>query len=68
MPVPVLIEEPPEFEFEAGLFYVHCGATGTCRAYRPRTFFAALAGMAGAARKYRLSGGEVVPFKRPKSA
>jgi hypothetical protein len=62
--VPQLVEEPPVFEFRGGLFYVTCPLMVVSRVYRPNTYFATLAAMAACAREYRLSGAEVVPFRR----
>jgi hypothetical protein len=65
LPLPVpLIEEPPEFEFRNGIFYVVWN-DGDRKAYRPSTFFATLAAMAQAAREYRVGGAEVIPIKAP---
>lgn len=61
--VPMLVEEPPVFEFRGGLFYVTDPKAGICRAYRPHTYFATLAAMAKCAREYRVSGAQVIPFK-----
>ena len=60
--VPQLVEEPPEFEFRGGLFYVSDPRIGIVRAYRPNTYFATLAAMAACARKYRTSGAQVIPI------
>jgi hypothetical protein len=58
----VLVEEPPEFEFRNGLFYVCCPLTGVCRAYRPHTFFKTIAKMVEVGRSYRMASAEVVPL------
>jgi hypothetical protein len=57
----VLVEQPPEIEFRAGLFYVvdDCG----CRAYRPATFFLAIARAVEQSRQYRANGAEVVQLR-----
>jgi hypothetical protein len=52
--VAVLVEEPPEFEFDGWLFYVCDAKTGTCRAYRPETFFRTFARMAEIGREWRI--------------
>jgi hypothetical protein len=66
--VPILVEEPPEWEFRGGMFVVCCQRTGVCRAYPPRLFFAVLANMAEIAREYRFGEGEVVAFPRREAA
>jgi hypothetical protein len=56
----ILVEEPPEIEFSKGMFYVR-DASG-CRAYRPATFFAAIATAVEESRGYRFKGAEVIPL------
>jgi hypothetical protein len=62
--VPILVEEPPEWDFRGGFFVVSCPRTGVCRAYPPGLFFKTLAGMAEIARQYRFGEGEVVAFPK----
>jgi hypothetical protein len=59
----MLVEDVPEFEFRGGLFYVMAPG-GEPRAYRPNTFFAAVAAAATAARQFRFAGAEVIEFRQ----
>jgi hypothetical protein len=52
---PTLVEEPPEFEYADGLFYVTDRRSGIYRVYLPNVFFQTIASMAQCARKHRLS-------------
>jgi hypothetical protein len=58
----VLVEQPPEFEFRDGFFFVYCPQSCVCRAYPPHQFFKTFAAMAEVAREYRFASAEVIPF------
>jgi hypothetical protein len=57
---PTLVEEPPEFEYSDGLFYVCDKRSGIYRVYLPTVFFQTIAAMAQCARQHRFR--KVVPL------
>jgi hypothetical protein len=62
----ILIEEAPEIEFRAGLFYIvdTLGDGTIVRVMRPNVFFRLFARAGEAAREHKFSGAEVVAFPR----
>jgi hypothetical protein len=60
----MFVDEPPEFEYRDGMFFIRQRISETCiieRVMRPSIFMQSIARAAAVAREHRLGGAEIIP-------